>query len=311
VKSSRSCSMKARPRRRIASRKSRTRKGSLRLPPGLDGYLFQGDGMPSDPIDQSSTPVRAVGAPVEPSSRVPSRMRWPTRCLIPGKRPFTRSSTWRGWPGVRQRQRCAILRRYTGRGRSSRRTGSHRQDRARHYSRRPCCRRHQLVDRDRVALHSKTAAVPDLRERLCHRSRRAAGCALLDPESPIICTPSAGRQRQGFRAGRRVRITKRRGDDADERFQRPRAMGARQDADAAGCPHRGRAKCSTRSTMRASSAKTRDRKYVYVATGIRPGLTQWRDGPPSSMRRSSPAAKANGRRFIRRTASPSRPPRTG
>jgi glycine/D-amino acid oxidase-like deaminating enzyme/nitrite reductase/ring-hydroxylating ferredoxin subunit len=37
----------------------------------LDGYLFQGDGMPSDPIDQELDAVRAVGAPVERLVGVP------------------------------------------------------------------------------------------------------------------------------------------------------------------------------------------------------------------------------------------------
>jgi glycine/D-amino acid oxidase-like deaminating enzyme/nitrite reductase/ring-hydroxylating ferredoxin subunit len=37
----------------------------------LDGYLFQGDGMPSDPIDEELDAVRAVGAPVERPVGVP------------------------------------------------------------------------------------------------------------------------------------------------------------------------------------------------------------------------------------------------
>src|ERR1700710_1069459 len=37
----------------------------------LDGYLFQGDGMPSDPINQELDAVRAVGASVERLVGVP------------------------------------------------------------------------------------------------------------------------------------------------------------------------------------------------------------------------------------------------
>ena len=37
----------------------------------LDGYLFQGDGMPADPIDEELDAVRAVGAPVERLVGVP------------------------------------------------------------------------------------------------------------------------------------------------------------------------------------------------------------------------------------------------
>jgi glycine/D-amino acid oxidase-like deaminating enzyme/nitrite reductase/ring-hydroxylating ferredoxin subunit len=39
----------------------------------LDGYLFQGDGMPSDPVDGELDAVRAVGAPVERLIGVPLR----------------------------------------------------------------------------------------------------------------------------------------------------------------------------------------------------------------------------------------------
>ena len=41
----------------------------------LDGYLFQGDDMPADVIDQEFDAVRSVGAPVERLAAVPRRLR--------------------------------------------------------------------------------------------------------------------------------------------------------------------------------------------------------------------------------------------
>ena len=76
----------------------------------LDGYLFQGDDMPADVIDEELDAVRAVGAPssvwsVCLSADATAAM----RCVIPGKRHFIRSSIWREWPKPAQSAGFASL----------------------------------------------------------------------------------------------------------------------------------------------------------------------------------------------------------
>ena len=65
----------------------------------LDGYLFQGRGMPTDVIDRELEAVREVGAPVHRLVGIPLQgcerrhvLRYPPRLR------FTRSNTSRAWP---------------------------------------------------------------------------------------------------------------------------------------------------------------------------------------------------------------------
>jgi FAD dependent oxidoreductase len=64
----------------------------------LDGYLFQGDDMPADVIDEELDAVRAAGAPVDRLACLSTDATAAMRCDIPVKRHFIRSSIWREWP---------------------------------------------------------------------------------------------------------------------------------------------------------------------------------------------------------------------
>jgi len=284
--------MKARPRRSIASRKIANKEGIDCDFRRLDGYLFQGDGMPSDPIDQDLDAVRAVGAPVELYRRSPQRMRWPPRAaLSPAKRPFTRSSTGGLAEACAKRQvqffadtpveevseeNAAV----TVRPRAALSAG------------------HAVVATnssivDRGALHSKTApyrtyvmALPS--------SARAAGCALLGHREPYHYVPFSWATTARISCWSALRITKGgEADDADERFQRlEQWSGAGQRCRCCRMsPIAGRARCSTRSTMRASSAKTRDRVRLCRDRDSGQGLTHGVMGA-SSMRPPSPGGES-------------------
>lgn len=64
----------------------------------LDGYLFQGDGMPPDPIDEELDAVRAVGAPVDRLVGVPLNGCDDRHALrYPRQATFHPLKIWRDW----------------------------------------------------------------------------------------------------------------------------------------------------------------------------------------------------------------------